>query len=71
VGILGWELCTSESAHNCALQKFLKERCIEGKMTSAALRENFFKVAERVESLSGIIDPSNPASLIYAQKVCT
>jgi len=40
-------------------------------MTSAALRENFFKVAERVESLSGIIDPSNPQSLIYAQKVRT
>ena len=40
------------------------------KMSSAQLRENFFKVAERVESLSGIIDPSNPQSLIYAQKVC-
>lgn len=33
------------------------------------LRENFFKVAERVESLSGIIDPSVPESLTYAQKV--
>ena len=38
-------------------------------MASATLRESFLKVAERVESLSGIIDPANPSSLIYAQKV--
>lgn len=34
---------------------------------AAELRANFFKVAERVESLSGIIDPSKPRSLISAQ----
>ena len=38
-------------------------------MAQGQLRENFFRVAERVESLSGIIDPAVPESLTYAQKV--
>jgi hypothetical protein len=38
-------------------------------MAQGVLRENFFRVAERVESLSGIIDPAVPESLTYAQEV--
>jgi len=34
-----------------------------------ALREKFFLVAERVESLSGIIDPNVPSSLTYAKSI--
>ncbi len=36
---------------------------------SGSLRDNFFAMAKRVESLSGIIDPREPDSLIYAQGI--
>ena len=36
---------------------------------SESLREKFFAMAKRVESLSGIIDPREPDSLIYAQGI--
>jgi hypothetical protein len=36
---------------------------------ASSLRENFFAMAKRVESLSGIIDPKEPDSLIYAQGI--
>ncbi len=40
------------------------------KMSAAgSLRENFFAMAKRVESLSGIIDPREPDSLIYAKGI--
>jgi hypothetical protein len=33
------------------------------------MQEKFFKIAERVESLSGIIDPNQPETLLYAQGI--
>lgn len=35
----------------------------------STMQEKFFKIAERVESLSGIIDPSQPETLLYAQGI--
>jgi hypothetical protein len=34
-----------------------------------SLRENFFAMAKRVESLSGLIDPKEPSTLVYAQSI--